>query len=727
MCLVFIGAQIALASESHQIEGESDLSRTIRVLSHENTGMSVENIEFRISEDGLLHAKNPALQSISITLENYAALEPSVKSFDACIVYKNIKIQGRNGPLGYAEKKAQMLLFMRFLDAFQDIKADEICVQDLVFKEEHPPVPERLPARRPVPAVYSASVRKIVFVNVSSSVFVGMLKKYTFGAPVELEFRNCREATWDSLAKLPKSIRYARISIDSIGSTKHISSEKRKKLQRIMPVVEISSSFEPDQCPPEESSLSCAPLRPAPEEACAPSHINKQEIPAAAPPRALPSIKGVSIRTYAEASAERKKELSTQGDVLVLLVNDPSDLRIEGPEHLGLVRSMRAPFSSGSLKSQIEALFDPIGIGFHTRHFARDDRPENFRVNIRFARPQSFSLDLLKETLKWAVAQVGNVSDLTVSNLSISGSDLVILGSIKACVEDLSFLNHFCLQSSNRENAILVLKNADYAESTIPEQIELNPQSMDAVGLPLSLYLRNGFVKKGCRDPQAVLRVEYPGEESAEALTVCMTCIINVFAYKASGPPPTSTRETVSVQELENMSWGEFCAHPNKDAIAAHLVDACTASNSPDVTEENFECLRTGLCEKPIFIMPECKHTICMNCLSSGQTSLCIFDPDLIQQAHVQSIKCPLCRKISLVTWKIQYPIYAEKRDFLNRDMLYTLEGANTPRANGAAPVECAFYLCKMFEKEEYYTHALPYLTKQAVFIGTRRTFSLFS
>ncbi|OAG33289.1 hypothetical protein NEIG_01039 [Nematocida sp. ERTm5] len=673
---------------------EPRLIRTLRILGIDKPEVNLETIELRPSNSGALKIVNNMHRSFSINLSKYHSIASRIFDFEDSVVYENIELIGSDeiNEKDSSSRKAQKEICMKFIRAFKNLKAGQLSIKNIWVKKEDRSfgVFSELTNNR---MKFRANIKKIVFHNVSNYLAIQILKHYVFETPVELVFSGNKFITWNFLSNLPKQGKYKRIEIEQINGIENLSRNKIKKLREIIPVLKI-------QTLPPVSNVNAIP----PElEGLFESVIE--------------TTRSNTVRRYKNLSINRTALLQ-ENKIIKLLAYSPGDFIIDGRNNSYIGQQSNAAADPSFNAEMQELLKDNPHTSLRSEmHFNYTPSEYLYEVTIRFETPVKLTVAFLKQIFYWFEEYIPICTKITIKNVTMTKAVVDALSSVKICVMFLRYLKYAAIEEINGEKLKLELRNVDlYCNASRLIKTSYSNHELSTKAFPAELYIKNNLQckERGPNNTPSTIKMVYPGVQSNDAVTLCMVCGISAFINEESKEVCKTTIDNLSIKEVENITWEEFCSKDNKQYIEKHLNLAYFMNSDITITEENLfshiECFLT----KPIVILPECRHTICAKCFSNGHRHMQTAESLALERNNLIAITCPTCRRENRMATFFQYPVR-------------TFNEADTPKAH-IYQSEClqfgkkrirnyVFYVCDGFKEDDYYRAVIGYLIKKDVVI----------
>ncbi|KAI5192163.1 hypothetical protein NEMIN01_1856 [Nematocida minor] len=673
------------------LEDGLTLQRTIDVLRHGNADIDPCEVEFNLTKTGEMQMVGLESVHICIDIPKYLEIKDKVHGFDDSILYETVSIVGGQSVKEGKDEEAQSALCLQFIDAFKGIKTDELHISNFSLASKEKELAPTDQHRKASPK-YTVEIEKIVFKNVNQQLAIDILRKYVFKCPVTIVFKEMDDITWETLIKIPKSANYRRIEVEKIKNLAQLNEKKLYSLSRIIPFLKITAGSGKD------SIMTLGAVG---------EILFKYFL----------DTRRTTVSMYKIFLNFKMLATTLESDKsIVLVAENIKDFDVKDRE------SDEDPFHSEAENCLLDSFSSPLKKSVqdtHSQFFFFSNQYE-FEIKIEFKNPQALTLLQLKKVLYWMTQTCRKVTKLTISNLVMSADMLQLFSSIRVSVEDLLYLKYLYLEKINGLETKLMLKNTDYTlNSSTLEKIHFDPHSLYPTCLPMHMYIKNSISKKVNADSSNVpdLSVLYPGVSVDDELVACMVCPLNVFRYQDGKKGFETTESAISLQEIENMTWEEFCECKNKNHIEKHLMYA-DIKDIDKITKENFCNAVSYFSRIPLVIFPVCKHTMCVRCLNGGKEHLKREIEAELEMQNFTNIECPMCRQINMFDSSIQYPVYVTKRSPADDDWIYSASRTHSePENNGATTDEIMFFRCSGFKPKEYYMERIPYLAKQDLFL----------
>ncbi|KAI5127198.1 hypothetical protein NEPAR04_0966 [Nematocida parisii] len=673
---------------------EPPLIRTLKILGIERPDVNLEAIELRPKNNGALKIVNNMHRSFSINLSKYHNIASRIFDFEDSIVYENIELIGSDeiNEKDSSSRKAEKDICMKFIRAFRNLKAIRVSIKNIWVKKEDQllGIFAELTNNR---MKFRANIKKIVFHNVSNCLAIQVLKHYVFDIPVELVFSGNKYITWNFLSNLPKHGKYKRIEIEQIDGIENLSRNKIKKLREIIPVLKIQT------LPPV-------------------SNVN--EIP--------PELEGIfegviettnsnTVRRYKNLAINRAALLQ-ENKIIELLAYSSDDFIIDGQNN-SYIGQQSNTAADPSFDAEMQELLkdNPYTSLRREMHFNHTRSEYVYEVTIRFETPVKLTVAFLKQIFYWFEKYIPICTKITIKNVTMTKALGDALGSVKIYVMFLQHLKYAAIEEINGEKLKLELRNVDlYHNASGLTKTSYSNHELSTKVFPAELYIKNNLQckERGPNNTPSTIKMVYPGAQSNDAVTLCMVCGISAFINEESKEVCKTTIDNLSIKEVENITWEEFCSKDNRQYIEKHLHLAYFMNSDITITKENLFSHIKCFLTKPIVILPECMHTICAKCFSNWHMHMQSTESLVHERNNLVTISCPTCRGENRIATFFQYPVR-------------TFNEADTPKAH-IYQSEClqfgkksirnyVFYVCDGFKNDDYYREVIGYLIKKDVVI----------
>lgn len=628
------------------------------------------------------YCKSLHLQDLLVILNDYTHETNSIPEFDDSINYNNVILKSddrisSNKTEEILEEKERILI--RFIEALGNLKA-----KTLIISLPAPSRKVRSFENRTLPEEYSISmktlnIQKIAFKKVSDAISLHILKSYQFEEPVEVIFENDDSYTWDSLMKLPTTdITYKRILISSISDFGSLTKDQKKKLKKILSVLavrKLSGPISPNMCSELQNILR----------------------------ESISTLERISIYDYEmldkllnlshNSPKHRKLSLATHSNTGI------KDFEFNDSKEENTKENKDIKKYDELVKNEYEVI--KAESKCINSHYNYVHAAHSFEVDISLGFTELTPFRL-KTILQWAAAHISDATKLTISDCALSAESISVFESMRIEVENMPHLQYLSLEPFYRfkSSRTIVLKDINCREKYIMSMSTFGNEKIRVIsGLPLNLYV-HAELSNMKENQKKSHSIKHPEMKIADVLVICNGCSLKVFKSKANEKEDRSTKEVLSLQEIESMTYNEFLTSRNRENIERNLKVAYDLNRNIILNEENFGEVINYVLEKPIIILNECLHTVCAACLLKT-IPIC------------GTIQCKTCNNLRNISRNFQYFVRAGHTYNIPKEHIYSAQ----PYGSKGEEVQYILYKCAAFQSSKYYYKILPSLTKPNIII----------